>query len=1212
VVAEVHQRKVEEKATFSMEMAAKEVAEKGETVDCLVEKDTLMAEAAADVAGGAAASAAAPPAIAPPAIAPPAIAAPAIAPPAIAPPAIAPPAAPAIVIAAVTPAPRSKRKSLRNARTPSLYVGCAVNVEWQPGEIHAAVVEKIAASGAVCVAFTGTSDFADIPARKAAKIIKLAATTADTAPATGPSAFAAPATADEMTPVDTTAKAKPVDVELLEHAVGSSAAVGAAILRAADDELAGVGQYVEDDGDNGTGLRVAPSPGLRVAPTLSAPTRESSRTTRATRVTQRTANQGGTPTGTKRKGTPVAEDTLCLPDGETGYWVKGLTVPLRTYQYEALLWMLHEETANNGMLRCFWSPFRCADGRRFFYSPLQGMAKDACSSFGATVMNSTGLQPLPPMTRGCLLAEQMGLGKTIETVALILCNPRSAQGIGKQVSEHTMATSLTIEQQEQRDEELARAAVAATASRVSSSSSSASASASGSGGGSSNSGSDPVQLHKPLPKWHGGTLVVCMVSLVGQWIDEIQSKLSGDAACSIQCYHGGNRKKNPELLSRSDVVVTTYSILQREKKDGETAAAQAAEEADWHCDCVLLPECATADMMQPGMPIKAKRWAHLNDSWQKAEVVRKHPYSEMHWMVKFQGDKMSGGEAVLEVALNVLKRPEPEWVSEYERSKGKKGSANSGARKARGGGTKAGKLKVKKEKAAATTAASAATASTSDDAAPPRATKCGHLNRGRTKCNGSFIKKCTHCGAAKPLRKITEQLYESKHRPACESMVWHRIVLDESHSIKSPDAGTSQAVLKLTGDMRLCVTGTPVNTAVSDLYNQLRFLGLKPLVNKSNFEREVEINMRHTNLKKIDTSPLLTVGEEVQVYDGALYGSKRWKTARVSSVKTSVDGPSNEKIYARISGQTNASDERAYERSQVKCAGDENQSVEKTKVFSFKIWGGDSDDVIYGCLESDLGLTMKCAGCTGDACPAGHPSTKDHAKTATTKCDVCSELIPKTVAWQMGYASEISTCKQCNWWCCQTCGEKPVAERIHVIDAVAGEGLREGLLPSDVITHAVVDGHVVSAADMPLVSAEQGEQLIPGTKVLFSQSASMTACLQEAIVLGAFSPGRWNLKRLSDGKRMLVAFGDISIIDGQSFIPAKIEELIAAAKRRTRSAGGEVSTAVEVALTIYRAAQWPSTVTQTVEQQALNGMRRLAGAMESRSNHGGWNVHVFR
>jgi hypothetical protein len=582
-------------------------------------------------------------------------------------------------------------------------------------EVHRKKAEEKAAIELENMQMTEAEAGAGTVKAATAPIAPAAPVAATLTPALRPKRTALATAGANSTPIATAVKARTLDVELLE--AGSAAAVSAAIS-AADDEdddwvpeaasgggtnslrssgrssgrrsRGSSGQNAIDvansgdvDGDDAPVLCVAPSStGLCVAPSSTGMTR-SSRSTRASRVAQRTANQAAgetsnsgsgkgygkgvnAPKGTKRKigtpkvGTPiVAEDMVSLPEGEVGYWLKGLTVPLRTYQYEALLWMLHEETANNGMLRCFWSPFRCADGRRFFYSPLQGLAKDACSSFGATVLNSRGLQPLPPMTRGCLLAEQMGLGKTIETVALILCNPRSAQGVGKQVSEHTMATSLTIEQQEQRDEELARtAAAAAAAAAVSSSGSSSGSSANGSAGGSSGGATGatnaPVELHKPLAKWHGGTLVVCMVSLVGQWIDEIRSKLSGDAACSIQCYHGSNRKKNPSLLSQHDVVVTTYSILQRERKDGTEKATQAAETVDWSCDSMLIPSCATADMMEPGRPIMARRFDHLNDSWQKATIERKHPSNEMHWLIKIPGDKMNGGDQVSRLLVRQL------------------------------------------------------------------------------------------------------------------------------------------------------------------------------------------------------------------------------------------------------------------------------------------------------------------------------------------------------------------------------------------------------------------------------------------------------------------------------------------------------------------------------------------------------------------------------
>jgi hypothetical protein len=117
--------------------------------------------------------------------------------------------------------------------------------------------------------------------------------------------------------------------------------------------------------------------------------------------------------------------------------------------------------------------------------------------------------------------------------------------------------------------------------------------------------------------------------------------------------------------------------------------------------------------------------------------------------------------------ISELKRPEPEWVAEYERSQRNKGGAGGS-----GGDSRAQKLKVKKERAAAASAAAAAT--DDDDQAPPTLSRCGHHNRGRQKFNGQHIEKCTHCGSHKPLQKLTNKLYESKYRPACESMVWHR------------------------------------------------------------------------------------------------------------------------------------------------------------------------------------------------------------------------------------------------------------------------------------------------------------------------------------------------------------------------------------------------------------------------------------------------------
>ena len=42
------------------------------------------------------------------------------------------------------------------------------------------------------------------------------------------------------------------------------------------------------------------------------------------------------------------------------------------------------------------------------------------------------------------------------------------------------------------------------------------------------------------------------------------------------------------------------------------------------------------------------------------------------------------------------------------------------------------------------------------------------------------------------------------------SIHWHRVVLDEAHTIKAFRSNSSQAVFQLTADRRWCLTGTPI------------------------------------------------------------------------------------------------------------------------------------------------------------------------------------------------------------------------------------------------------------------------------------------------------------------------------------------------------------------------------------------------------------------
>jgi DNA repair protein RAD16 len=57
---------------------------------------------------------------------------------------------------------------------------------------------------------------------------------------------------------------------------------------------------------------------------------------------------------------------------------------------------------------------------------------------------------------------------------------------------------------------------------------------------------------------------------------------------------------------------------------------------------------------------------------------------------------------------------------------------------------------------------------------------------------------------------------------------WHRIILDEAHSIKSRTTGSAKACFALEGTYKWCLSGTPVQNRIGEFFSLLRFLGVRP------------------------------------------------------------------------------------------------------------------------------------------------------------------------------------------------------------------------------------------------------------------------------------------------------------------------------------------------------------------------------------------------
>lgn len=55
-------------------------------------------------------------------------------------------------------------------------------------------------------------------------------------------------------------------------------------------------------------------------------------------------------------------------------------------------------------------------------------------------------------------------------------------------------------------------------------------------------------------------------------------------------------------------------------------------------------------------------------------------------------------------------------------------------------------------------------------------------------------------------------------------IAWERIILDEAHQIRNKMSSISKACCKLMGHSRWCITGTPLQNKLWDLFPLIRFI----------------------------------------------------------------------------------------------------------------------------------------------------------------------------------------------------------------------------------------------------------------------------------------------------------------------------------------------------------------------------------------------------
>ncbi|KAI9355058.1 SNF2 family N-terminal domain-containing protein [Zopfochytrium polystomum] len=112
---------------------------------------------------------------------------------------------------------------------------------------------------------------------------------------------------------------------------------------------------------------------------------------------------------------------------------------------------------------------------------------------------------------------------------------------------------------------------------------------------------------------------------------------------------------------------------------------------------------------------------------------------------------------------------------------------------------------------------------------------------------------------------------------------WERIVLDEAHIIKDSGTSQSKAACFLSASSRWCLTGTPIQNRLDDLYSLIKFIRLAPFNSKHSWNQHVSrpirfgsdanigvqrlqtlmksITLRRTKQQKVDGKPILCLPE---------------------------------------------------------------------------------------------------------------------------------------------------------------------------------------------------------------------------------------------------------------------------------------------------------------------------------------------------------------